>query len=32
MGYLYCTYYALPYLKKTKGQIAVIGSLSGKKK
>jgi len=29
-GYLYCTYYALPHLKKTKGIIGVMSSLSGK--
>ena len=28
-GYVYCTYYALPYLKQSKGQIGVLGSLSG---
>ena len=28
-GYLYCTYYALPYLKQTKGQVLVISSVSG---
>ena len=28
-GYLYCTKYALPYLKHSKGTIAVIGSVSG---
>lgn len=30
-GYLYCTYYALPHLKKTKGIIGVMSSLSGNK-
>jgi len=29
LGYIYCTYYALPHLKKSKGQIAIVGSLSG---
>jgi NAD(P)-dependent dehydrogenase (short-subunit alcohol dehydrogenase family) len=29
LGYIYCTYYALPHLKKSGGQIAVISSLSG---
>ncbi|KAL8271084.1 hypothetical protein Esti_005001 [Eimeria stiedai] len=28
-GYVYCTKYALPHLKKTKGQIVVISSISG---
>jgi short-subunit dehydrogenase len=28
-GYLYCTYYALPYLKRAKGQVLVISSVSG---
>lgn len=28
-GYLYCTYFALPHLKQSRGQIGVIGSLSG---
>jgi len=28
LGFLYCTYYALPHLKKSKGQIRVVGSLS----
>ncbi len=30
LGSVYCTYYALPYLKKTKGQIIGISSLTGK--
>jgi short-subunit dehydrogenase len=29
-GAVYCTYYALPYLKKTKGRIVAISSLGGK--
>lgn len=29
-GAVYCTYYALPYLKQTKGRIAAISSLGGK--
>lgn len=29
-GSIYCTYYALPYLKSTKGRIAVINSGAGK--
>jgi len=29
-GSVYCTYYALPYLKQTKGQIVAISSLTGK--
>lgn len=29
-GALYCTYYALPYLKKTNGRIVAISSLGGK--
>ncbi len=29
-GSLYCTFYALPYLKKTKGRIVGISSLTGK--
>jgi len=28
-GYLYCTKYAMPYLKKSKGQIVVLSSISG---
>ena len=28
-GYVYCTKYALPYLKKTFGQIIVLSSISG---
>ena len=28
-GYLYCVYYALRHLKKAKGQIVVISSVSG---
>jgi short-subunit dehydrogenase len=30
LGSVYCTYYALPYLKQTKGQIIGISSLTGK--
>ena len=30
LGSVYCTYYALPLLKKTKGQIIGISSLAGK--
>ncbi len=29
-GSVYCTHYALPYLKQTKGQIVAISSLTGK--
>ena len=29
-GAVYCTYYALPYLKKTKGRIVAVSSLGGK--
>ncbi len=29
-GSLYCTYYALPYLKKSKGRLVGISSLTGK--
>jgi NAD(P)-dependent dehydrogenase (short-subunit alcohol dehydrogenase family) len=29
-GSLYCTYYALPHLKKTRGRIVAVSSLSGK--
>jgi short-subunit dehydrogenase len=29
-GSLYCTHYALPYLKKSKGQIVGVSSLTGK--
>ncbi len=29
-GSVYCTYYALPYLKKTKGRIVGVASLTGK--
>jgi NAD(P)-dependent dehydrogenase (short-subunit alcohol dehydrogenase family) len=29
-GTVYCTYYALPYLKKTQGRIAAVSSLGGK--
>jgi len=28
-GYLYCTYYALPHLKRSRGNIGVVCSLSG---
>ena len=30
LGSLYCTYYALPYIKQTRGQIVGISSLTGK--
>ena len=30
LGSVYCTYYALPYLKKSKGRIVGISSLTGK--
>lgn len=30
MGSVYCTYYALPYLKKSRGRIVAISSLAGK--
>jgi NADP-dependent 3-hydroxy acid dehydrogenase YdfG len=30
LGSVYCTYYALPFLKKTKGRIIGISSLAGK--
>ncbi len=30
LGSVYCTYYALPYIKKNKGRIAGISSLTGK--
>jgi len=30
LGSVYCTYYALPFLKKTKGQIIGISSLAGR--
>jgi NAD(P)-dependent dehydrogenase (short-subunit alcohol dehydrogenase family) len=30
LGSLYCTYYALPWLKQTRGQIVAISSLTGK--
>ncbi len=29
-GSLYCTFYALPYLRKTKGRLVAISSLTGK--
>jgi len=29
LGCVYCTYYALPYLKKTKGQIVGVASVAG---
>ncbi len=29
-GAVYCTYYALPYLKKTQGRVVAISSLGGK--
>ncbi len=30
MGSAYCTYYALPYLRKTRGRIVAVSSLTGK--
>ena len=30
LGSLYCTYYALPYLKQTRGRIVAVSSLTGK--
>jgi short-subunit dehydrogenase len=30
LGSVYCTYYALPYLKKSKGRIVAVSSLTGK--
>jgi len=30
LGSVYCTHYALPHLKKTKGQLVAISSLTGK--
>jgi short-subunit dehydrogenase len=30
LGGMYCTYYALPYLKRSKGRIVGISSLAGK--
>ena len=30
LGSVYCTYFALPYLKKTRGRIGVLGSLTSK--
>ena len=30
LGSLYCTYYALPYLKQSRGRIVAISSLAGK--
>jgi len=30
LGSVYCTYYALPYLKQSKGQIVGVSSLAGK--
>jgi len=30
MGAVYCTYYSLPHLKKTKGRIVMISRLGGK--
>jgi short-subunit dehydrogenase len=30
MGSAYCTYYALPYIKKTRGRIVAVSSLTGK--
>ncbi len=30
MGSVYCTHYALPYLKKSKGRIVAVSSLTGK--
>ncbi len=29
-GSVYCTYYALPYLKKTRGRLVAVSSLTGK--
>jgi short-subunit dehydrogenase len=29
-GSVYCTYYALPYLKKTRGRVVAVSSLGGK--
>ena len=29
-GAVYCTYYALPYLKKTRGRVVAVSSLGGK--
>ena len=29
-GSVYCTYYALPYLKKTRGRIVAVSSVGGK--
>ena len=30
LGSLYCTFYALPYLKQSRGRIVAISSLTGK--
>jgi short-subunit dehydrogenase len=30
LGSVYCTYYALPYLKKTRGRLVAISSMTGK--
>lgn len=30
MGSVYCTYYALPYLKESKGRLVAVSSLAGK--
>jgi short-subunit dehydrogenase len=30
LGSVYCTYYALPYLKQTRGRIVAVSSLTGK--
>lgn len=30
MGSAYCTYYALPYIRKTRGRIVAVSSLTGK--
>ena len=30
LGSAYCTYYALPYIRKTKGRIVAVSSLTGK--
>lgn len=29
MGYVHCTYYALPYLRASRGKICVVSSMSG---
>jgi NAD(P)-dependent dehydrogenase (short-subunit alcohol dehydrogenase family) len=30
LGYVYCTYYALPHLKQSRGRIVAVSSLAGK--